>query len=93
MDWGGHDHCCIPNLLRLCDRPDKTGCAGNMIVVAIELKAGEENGCASLGVDGEPLEAWFGRQQGLRKALGTCRVCRMKASKEPGVAAGPSVEM
>jgi hypothetical protein len=70
MGWGGHDHRCILNVLRLCDGPHETGCAGNMVVVPIELKAGEEIGCASPDVDGEPLEAWLGRQQRLRKVAG-----------------------
>jgi hypothetical protein len=73
MDWGGHDHGCILNILRLCDGPHETGCAGNMVVVPIELKAGEEIGCASPDLDGEPLEAWLGRQQRLRNALGDAR--------------------
>ncbi|RWQ18506.1 hypothetical protein, partial [Mesorhizobium sp.] len=67
---GGHLHC-ILNILRLRDGP-KGDCVGDMIVVAISLKAGQEIASAGPGAGGEPLEWWLGRRQRLRKRFGEC---------------------
>nr|WP_156941994.1 hypothetical protein [Mesorhizobium sp. LNHC220B00] len=65
---GGHLHC-ILNILRLRDGPNKGDCVGDMIVVAIAVKAGQEIASAGRGAGGEPLQSWLGRRQRLRKPL------------------------
>lgn len=69
MDQGGDHLHCILHILRLRDGPNKGGCVGDMIVMAVMLTAGQEIGSLGPGAGGEPLQSWLGRQQRLRKPL------------------------
>ena len=69
MDRSGHHLHCILKLLRLRHGAGKGDCVGDMIVLAITLKAGQEIASAGPGAGGEPLSSWLGQRQRFRKPL------------------------
>lgn len=69
MDKDGDHLHCILHILRFGDGPDKGAYVGDMIVIAVMRTAGQEVGSVGLGVGGQPLASWLGRQQRLRKPL------------------------